>query len=360
SFSVLSEPSSCSPTTATGRCSWRAEQNAIFDAERLRQHHLAGKVEKIKVNVKPCPAEDEHALILNKGISTPYDCAKHINEQFMISAALALVDGKLWDMHRPLVSDCSLKFLYFTDENPYFVNRAYWRTCSLVLGYILETSFEENVQVTLHSWPGTNYRTGSFVYDVRIDCDGFQLSDQDLRILSLMPLQQLRSQRLMFERLEVSLDVAKQLFKHNEFKFQQLPSIERSSLTEDGRIPLYRFGDHIDVSRGPMVSHTQQLGYYEICSVSILHRASDAGVTFTPLQYSAEDTDDFGQLYRFQGVSVPYTQRINSWTWEVLKRFSKRKNSMPLPSLQRYATNASSDAAGKNVSAAVSSLPNNY
>lgn len=38
-------------------------------------------------------------------------------------AALALVNGEVWDMHRPLESDCSLEFLRFRDSEPAQLNR---------------------------------------------------------------------------------------------------------------------------------------------------------------------------------------------------------------------------------------------
>lgn len=44
---------------------------------------------------------------------------EHIGNQ----AVLALVNGKLWDMHRPLMEDCQLSFLHFRDEDPRMVNK---------------------------------------------------------------------------------------------------------------------------------------------------------------------------------------------------------------------------------------------
>lgn len=38
-------------------------------------------------------------------------------------AALALVNGEVWDMHRPLESDCSLEFLKFRDSEPAQLNK---------------------------------------------------------------------------------------------------------------------------------------------------------------------------------------------------------------------------------------------
>ncbi len=68
-------------------------------------------------------------------------------------SALALVDGKLWDMHRPLESDCTVELLHFHLDDPYHVNKAFWRTCSFMLGAALEAVFKGDRFVELHSFP---------------------------------------------------------------------------------------------------------------------------------------------------------------------------------------------------------------
>lgn len=75
-------------------------------------------------------------------------------KMLMQRSVLAMVDGKqLWDMHRPLESDCELQLLHFRDENPNHANKAFWRTCSLMLGDVAENAFKEGVEVKLHSFP---------------------------------------------------------------------------------------------------------------------------------------------------------------------------------------------------------------
>lgn len=72
-------------------------------------------------------------------------------------SGLALVDGtKLWDMHRPLEADCELQLLHFQDVNPAQINKAFWRTCSLMLGYVARHAFKDHVVVKLHSFPRPN------------------------------------------------------------------------------------------------------------------------------------------------------------------------------------------------------------
>ncbi|KFD48988.1 hypothetical protein M514_10140 [Trichuris suis] len=303
----------------------RKRRSSLFEKERIRQQNLIGLLEKIEVKVhppKPIDGKPEEAVVIlamNKDVSTPFDCAMHLSRVISDRAALALVNGVAWDMRRPLPSDCDLKFLFYTDEDPSIVNKAYWRTCSFILGHILETSFKEDVLVTLHSWPAVDVRSGSFVYDVDFGKHhGWQPSEKDFRMLSYVPPVELRKQDLPIERLDVDVSVAKEIFQDNRFKSEQVQSIANTMKKGGKKIPLYRMGDHVDISRGPMISSTAQLGFYNV----------------TAFHYYS--TDHFGPLCRVQGVSVPFTQRINSWAWEVVCHNSKGMNALKLPSRDRY------------------------
>ena len=69
-----------------------------------------------------------------------------------------------------------------------------------------------------------------------------------------------------FERLEVDASLASQMFEDNRFKSQQIPLIAAQS--ESGsRITLYRMGEHIDMSRGPLISSTNHIGRFNITAV---------------------------------------------------------------------------------------------
>jgi large subunit ribosomal protein L39 len=104
-----------------------------------------------------------------------------ISEMLLKRSAVAEVDGELWDLHRPLEEACTLKLLHMKVEDAHqaaLVNRTFWRSCSFLLGAIVEGSFKDNIQVILHSFPSANVRSGSFVYDVdlgQIDWDPTQV-----------------------------------------------------------------------------------------------------------------------------------------------------------------------------------------
>lgn len=84
-------------------------------------------------------------------------CIADMSEMLMQRSALALIDDTtLWDMNHPLEADCQLRLLHFRDPDPYHVNKAFWRSCSMLLGAMAENVFKEDVHVELHSFPSPN------------------------------------------------------------------------------------------------------------------------------------------------------------------------------------------------------------
>lgn len=46
-----------------------------------------------------------------------------LSEWHCSKSVLALVDGEVWDMYRPLTKSCEIRFLTFKDEDPEEVNK---------------------------------------------------------------------------------------------------------------------------------------------------------------------------------------------------------------------------------------------
>ncbi|XP_003379821.1 putative TGS domain protein [Trichinella spiralis] len=288
----------------------RIQRSLVFEEEKVRQENLLGKVEKIVVKMQLpnsyLPKNGNSVeLVMNANMSTPHHCAMHVSRMLADRSPLALVNNKPWDMHRPLPStDCNLQFLFFTDLNPHLVNKAFWRTCSFVLGYIFETSLKKSIGVTLHSWPFVNVSSGSFIYDIALQMNNnLTIKKADLDVLGRVVVDDLRKKNFPFERLEVGVDVLEEMFKNNNFKLEQIKNMANKG-DECGTFSVYRMGDHVDISKGPMISSTAQLGLY---SVTAMH----------PIQ-----TEDNLSLYRVQGCALPFNQRVNSWTWETVCRTS--------------------------------------
>jgi len=283
--------------------------NEAFNAEQQRQMGRIGRVEKVEITYLGLPKDV--TMHMNKGMSTPFNCAQHLTDIHCQKSVVALIDSHTpWDMHSPLQESCTLQLLRFTDADPSLANKTFWRSCSFMLGAVLSKIFKEEVKVHLHSFPSPNVRSGSFVYDVTLNHKDWKPDRHELRCLSA-EMVKLATQNLRFERLEVEHDFALELFKENPFKREQLPSISRN-----GSVTLYRIGDHIDISRGPMMSTTSHLGRVAITSV---HKVAEAG----------EDT-----FYRFQGVALPKDIIINHFAFGVLTERSEKLNPARLPTEQ--------------------------
>lgn len=202
-----------------------------------------------------------------------------------------------------------MQLLTFTTSEPHLVNRAFWRTCSFLLGAVLQDIFKDEAGLFLHSFPSPNIKSGSFVHDIVLNHQNWQPNKEELRAIS-SGMVKLSAENLQIERLEVNRDLAFEMFKDNPYKKDQLPSILNQS---NGSIILYRVGDHVDISRGPMIGSTSFLGK---CTISAAHNVA------------IENSKAF---YRVQGVALPIGFSLNHFTYNILEERSKKLNSARLP-----------------------------
>ncbi|XP_071447956.1 large ribosomal subunit protein mL39 isoform X2 [Hetaerina americana] len=283
------------------------ERNILFDEEKERQRQSIGRIEKIEVKYKGVP--ENVILGMNKGISTPFHCAQ----------PLACVNGELWDMHKPLEEDCDLLLLHFRDADPFHLNKAFWRTCSFLLGATVMNLFKEHVSVKLHSFPSPNVKSGSFVYDVDLNLNDWKPTKDELRVISAAMVKLTHDashseEKLKIDRLDVKEDLALQMFHDNEHKTKQIPLIASSS--NGNLVTLYRFKDHIDISRGPMIANSAFIGR---CTIAAVHKIES----------------ECSHLYRFQGVALPCGIKINHFAYGILEERAKKLNHAWLPRRRR-------------------------
>nr|CAG4645684.1 EOG090X0A3R [Lynceus sp. MCZ IZ 141354] len=288
----------------------RQHRVKLFDEEVQRQQQLVGRIEKIEVKYEGLP--ESATLIMNKSVSTPYNCAQHLGDMLLQRSVLAEVNGELWDMHRPLEEDSVLKLLHFKMDDPQHlnqVNRAFWRSCSFLLGAAMENAFKEDIPLVLHSFPSPNLKTGSFVYDIELGLQDWNPNGEETRQLSAAVIKMCLN-NLKIQRLEIDAKIASHMFAHNSHKSEQIPSIAEQHAS---KITLYRVGDFIDISRGPMISNTSFLGR---CSITAVHKLQ---------------ATKLGGLYRFQGVAIPNDFYVNHFAYTILEERSKKLNSARVP-----------------------------
>ncbi|KAJ8410461.1 hypothetical protein AAFF_G00193650 [Aldrovandia affinis] len=282
----------------------RRLRNDVFSREQSRQHALIARTEKIEVTLDG-PGLQGSLLVMNKGLSTPHSCAQHLTEWHVSNSALALVDGEPWSMNRPLTHSCSLTLLTFKDSDPIPVNKAYWRSCAALLGQVLENAFKEEFTIELLRSPEVPVISGAFCCDLVLDpkLDTWTPSDEALRSLT-RDAQQLIQQNLPWEPLEVSPTVALEAFTHSRCKQEEVE--ERAAESPNGRVTLYRCGDHILLSGSPLVARTGLCSQYE---VTALHSLSQG---------------ERGLHRRAQGLSLPLQLQAHHTIWRRLRKRAER------------------------------------
>lgn len=319
------------------------ELNHIFQKELDRQRAIIARITKIKVIVDSKPGEGTK-LSMNKDLSTPYDCARHIHDlvatrsvvaeiQPLEESSLQVQTGETaretgsseankkhgetiskinrvyWDMHRPLTDSCRMQFRHFTDKDLSEINKIYWRSCSFVLGMAIRMAFKDDIKVLLHSWPRPNIKSGSFVYDIALNLsEKWEPVEQELRAFTKV-IWDIKSAALPFERLQVNRDVARQLFANNPFKLAQVDSIAANE-SSPGRVTVYRCGGLLDISVGPMISNTNQIGRISLAAVH---------------PFESESQQHNGVFYRFQGVSLPQQLPVSSYIYQNILLSQARK-----------------------------------
>lgn len=146
-------------------------------------------------------------------------------------------------------------------------------------------------------------RSGSFVYDAQLSLDDWVPTQKELQVLSLEMIK-FCQKNYQIQCLDVSTDLALDIFKFNPHKTQQIPDIAAHN---GGKVTLYKAGPHIDISRGPMVTSTNHLGRITIANIIKLN------------------TDIEGApIYRFQGVSLPRCIILNHFAYGLLEERAKK------------------------------------
>ncbi|XP_078491674.1 large ribosomal subunit protein mL39 [Ciona intestinalis] len=323
-------------------------RSLLFDEAKKQQ--LADRVpriEKIEVKYKGRVLTDDAVMFMNKNLSTPYHCAMHIGTGVANSSVLAVVtpsdaqsnstsvskvqtshDGELvttdpakpeqllWDIHSPLPFDCELQLLKFTMNNTLQwqheqVNKAYWRTCSVILGAVVQEAFKENQKIGLLKIPEISVKSGAFCYDLLLDpgMRDWEAKEEDLVFMSKVA-RRIISRNLKFEKLELEAGTALEIFQEDEQKMNTISELLHKN-GQDSSIPVYRFGEYMDIMEGPLISNTAHIFHY---IVTALHQVSKETNT-----------------WRIQGLSLPEELKLHHSVWSVLENRARKLVTEDLP-----------------------------
>jgi threonyl-tRNA synthetase len=188
----------------------------------------------------------------SKGI-TSYDIAKSISRGLAEEVYSATVNGELWDLTRPLITDSTLKLHKWDDEEG---KHAFWHTSAHLMAEALEVLY-----------PGIKFGIGpaienGFYYDVDPG-EGRVITDADLKLIE-DKMKELAALGNLVVRREVSKQEAMDLFtrKGDEYKTELISELE------DGTITLYSQGNFTDLCKGPHLPDTKPIKAIRVLSLA--------------------------------------------------------------------------------------------
>ncbi|KAJ3634526.1 hypothetical protein Zmor_011900, partial [Zophobas morio] len=211
--------------------------------------------------------------------TTPQDIAISISKSLTAKCLVAEVNGELWDLCRPLEGSCKIKLLTWEDEK---AKQVFFHSSAHVLGEALERC---TGGCLCHGPPLEE----GFFYD--IDINGRTIHMSDLSTLEDVSLR-ITAEDQKFERLELEIDVLREMFKYNKYKQHFLNKIETPTTT------VYRCGPLIDLCRGPHLRSTKEIKAFLVNKTSAVFFGGDR---------MAES------LQRVYGVAFPDTKLLKEW-----------------------------------------------
>ena len=125
------------------------------------------------------------------------------------------------------------------------------------------------------------------------------------------------------------------MFKYDRFKLKQIPLMVRPLSPDDDqpRLVVYRMGnDHVDITQGPLISSTSQIGRFEFSAIHSI------------------DLPSYGEtIERIQALSIPNQLHLHYWTFDFLLERAKKFNQSALPSLNKSSTTSQENNTSNNV-----------
>jgi len=261
------------------------------DTPEFVRHRLKVLEDYLKSNPPPKKQEKPIKVTLPDGKvvdavankTTPYDIAASISKGLAEASVVAKVNDEMWDMTRPLESDCTFALFKFDSPEGKHV---FWHSSAHILGSVLEKMYKSHLCV------GPPLEEG-FYYDIYMAGEEKAVSPEDFGVIDTLVSKEIDS-KAPFERIVVPKAVALEMFKYNQFKYQILSA----KVPENGTCTVYKTGSLIDPCKGPHLPHTAKLKGYVTTKNSSSY-----------WQGKAENPS----LQRIYGISFPDAKQLKEW-----------------------------------------------
>jgi len=214
-----------------------------------------------------------------KGVSG-YDIARSLSNSLAREVLSINVNDELWDIIRPIEEDATIKLNTWDDPGG---KHAFWHSSAHLMAEAIESLY-----------PGTKFGIGpaienGFYYDVDPG-DEVVITDGDLPRIE-KKMKELASQKLAYERREVSKQEAMQFFgeKGDHYKTELIDELD------DGTISFYHQGNFTDLCRGPHLPDTSPIKAIKLLSVAGAYWRGD---------------EQRKQLTRIYGITFPKAKML--------------------------------------------------
>lgn len=220
--------------------------------------------------------------------TTPLDIAKEFEKSLASNALISKVNGKLWDMSRPLDGDCEIKFYTFDSDEG---RDTFWHSSAHILGQALEKTYGCKLCIGPCSMKGEGFYYDAFYGD-------FGLNEGHFEEI-VKAAKKAVAEKQPFERIEVSREQALNIFSDNKFKIELI-----NDLPEDEPITVYRCGPLVDLCRGPHIPSTSFVKAFECLKASAAY-------------WKGEKERE--SLQRVYGISYPDQKRLKDYKLQLEK-----------------------------------------
>ena len=268
--------------------------------KQINEEELARKVpESIKLNVTLKDGTVKE-VTGDSWRTTPYALAReHVSKSWADSLIVSKVNGKQWDLNRPLEGPADVEFVTF---DSFEGKQVFWHSTAHMMGEAIERIYGG------HLCYGPPIENG-FYYDVfmtdlakkvvtaNADKEG---GDKEISGISVNHFDSIQSvmkkianERQPFERLELTKDQLLEMFAYNQFKVRIL-----NEKVKGERTTVYRCGTLIDLCLGP---HVRDTGFVKA------FRLTKTSSSFWEGKADAET------LQRVYGISFPQPKLLKEW-----------------------------------------------
>jgi len=224
---------------------------------------------------------------------TGYQIAQSISNRLADEVLAVKFNDSIKDLHRPLTSDGSVKFLTFDDIEG---KEVYWHSSSHLMAHAVQDIFPE---AKFGVGPAID---AGFYYDIDINT---QLTEDHLKLIEDKMVQLSKSDS-RFEREELSQQQAIEFFKKkgDQYKVELLSEMDETK----EKISIYKEGSFTDLCRGPHLPNPGKIKYIKLLNISGSYWRGD---------------EKNKQLQRIYGITFPKKKMLDDYLF-MLEEAKKR------------------------------------